>query len=61
MDARKLPKTQTKRPKLRIFRQKDANVIANSEDPDQNAPLRSILIRVFTVCHYTFNCSLGAV
>ena len=30
-----LPKIQTKRPNLRVFRQKDANVIANSEDPDQ--------------------------
>ena len=43
LDARKLccnlPKTQTKRPNLRVFRQKDANGIANSEDPDQTAPL----------------------
>ena len=42
-DARKLccylPYTQTKRPNLRIFCQKDANGIANSEDPDQTAPL----------------------
>ena len=41
-DARKLccylPNTQTKRPNLRIFCQKDANGIANSEDPDQMAP-----------------------
>ena len=41
-DVRKLccnlPKTQTKRPNLRVFRQKDANGIANSEDPDQTAP-----------------------
>ena len=29
-----LPKIQTKRPNLRVFRQKDANGIANSEDPD---------------------------
>ena len=38
-DARKLccnqPKIQTKRPNCRIFCQKDANGIANSEDPDQ--------------------------
>ena len=33
-----LPKIQTKRPNLRVFRQKDANGIANSEDPDQTAP-----------------------
>ena len=37
-DARKLrcnlPKIQTKRPNLRVFHQKGANGIANSEDPD---------------------------
>ena len=33
-----LPKIQTKRPNLRVFHQKDANEIANSEDPDQTAP-----------------------
>ena len=42
-DARKncsnLPKIQEKRPNLWVFRQKDANGIANSEDPDQTAPL----------------------
>ena len=32
-----LPKIQTKRPNLRVFCQKDANGIANSEDPDQTA------------------------
>ena len=41
-DARKLccnlPKMQTKSPNLRVFCQKDANGIANSEDPDQTAP-----------------------
>ena len=40
-DARKLcckvPKIQEKRPKLWVFRQKDENGIANSEDPDQGA------------------------
>ena len=45
-DARKLcfnlPKTQTKRPNLRVFPQKDANGIANSEDPDQTAPLGAV-------------------
>ena len=30
-----LPKIQIKRPNLRIFRQKDANGITNSEDPDK--------------------------
>ena len=48
-DARKfcfnLPKTQTKRPNLRVFCQKDAIGIdeANSEDPDQTAPLGAVL------------------
>ena len=45
-DARKLccylSKIQTKRPNLRIFCQKDANGIANSEDPDQTAPLGAV-------------------
>ena len=40
-DARKLccdlPKIKEKRPNLRVFRQKDANGIANSEDSDQTA------------------------
>ena len=34
------------RPNLRVIHQKDANGIANSEDPDQAAPL----ICVCTVC-----------
>ena len=45
-DARKLscnlPKLQTKRQKLRVFYQNDADVIANSEDPDQTAPLGAV-------------------
>ena len=45
-DTRKLrcdlPKIQTKRPNLRAFRQKDANGIANSGDPDQTAPLGAV-------------------
>ena len=45
-DARKfccyLPKIQTKRPNLRVFHQKDANGIVNSEDPDQTAPLGAV-------------------
>ena len=32
-----LPKIQTKGPKLRVFFQKHANGIANSEDPNQTA------------------------
>ena len=35
-----LPKIQEKRPNLGVF-QKDANGIANTEYPDQTAPLRS--------------------
>ena len=37
-----LPKFQTKRPKLRVFYQIDANGIINSEDPDQTAPLGAV-------------------
>ena len=33
---------QTKRPNLRVFCQNDANGIANSEDPDQIAPLGAV-------------------
>ena len=33
-----LSKIQTKTPNLWVFRQKDENGIANSEDPDQTAP-----------------------
>ena len=40
-DTRKLccnlPKIQTKRQKLRVFSQKDANRIAHSEDPNKTA------------------------
>ena len=46
LDTRKrccdLPKIQTKRPNLSVFCQKDANGIANSEDPDETAPLRAV-------------------
>ena len=45
-DARKLccnlPKIQEKRPNLWVFRLKDANGIANSEDSDQTAPLGAV-------------------
>ena len=45
-DAKKLccnrPKIQTKRPNLRVVCQNDANGIANSEDPDQTAPLGAV-------------------
>ena len=33
---------QTKRPNLRVLSQNDANGIANSEDPDQTAPLEAV-------------------
>ena len=45
-DTRKLycnlPKIQEKRPNLGVFREKDANGIANSEYPDQTAPLGAV-------------------
>ena len=45
-DARKLrcilPKIQTNRPNLSIFRQIDTDGIANSGDPDQTAPLGAV-------------------
>ena len=37
-----LPKIQIMEPNLRVFRQKDANGITNSEDPDQTAPLGAV-------------------
>ena len=39
-----LPKIQEKRPNLMVFRQKNANGIANiySEDPDKTAPLGAV-------------------
>ena len=33
---------QTKRTNLRVFCQNDANGIANSDDPDQTAPLGAV-------------------
>ena len=45
-EARKLPcnlpKIETKRPNLSVFHQKDANGVANGEDPDQTAPLGAV-------------------
>ena len=45
-DTRKLccnlPKIQEKMPNLWVFRQKDANGIANSGDPVQTAPLGAV-------------------
>ena len=45
-DTRKLccnlPENQTMEPNLRVFRQKDAHGIANSEDPDRTAPLGAV-------------------
>ena len=37
-----LPKIQTKTLNLREFHQKGVNGIANSEDPDQTAPLGAV-------------------
>ena len=37
-----LPKIHIKRPNHRVFCQNDANGIANSEDPDQTAPLGAV-------------------
>ena len=37
-----LPKIQTKKANLRVFRQKDADGKANSGDPDQTAPLGAV-------------------
>ena len=46
LDARKhccnIPKIRTKSPNLRVVHQKDANEIANCEDPDQTAPLDAV-------------------
>ena len=41
----KLSRTQRKRPNLKVFCQKHANGIANSEDPDQTAPLGYLSVR----------------
>ena len=45
-DAKKLccnlPKIKTKRPNLKVFCQKHADGIANSEDPDQTAPRAAV-------------------
>ena len=37
-----LPKTQEKRPNLRVFHQKDADVVVYSEHPDQAASLGAV-------------------
>ena len=37
-----LPRIQTKRPNLKIFCQNGTDGIANSEDPDQTAPLGAV-------------------
>ena len=37
-----LPKIRTKTPDNREFHKKGANEIANSEDPDQTAPLGAV-------------------
>ena len=45
-----LSKILTKRPKLKVFNQNDANGIANSEYPDQTAPLRAVCSGSALVC-----------
>ena len=56
-DARKfccnLPNFQTKRPNLKVFHQKDANEIGNSEDPDQTAPDLGLHCLLRPVCPKT--------
>ena len=41
-NKRKLCCKKPKRPNIWVFRQKDANGIANSGDPDQTAPLGAV-------------------
>ena len=48
--------TQTNRPNLRVFRQKDANGIANNEDPDQKGPLGVVC----TVCPDLLSKNFGS-
>ena len=58
LNARKfccnLPKIQTKRPNHRVFSQNVANGIANSEDPDQTAPLLSSALFAHTCMSKSF-------
>ena len=56
-----LSKTQTKRPFLKVFCQKDANGIATSEDPDQTAPLGAVWSgsALFTQTYLSENCHYG--
>ena len=49
-----LPKIQTMEPNLRVFRQKDANGIANSEDPDQTAPKVGLHCLLRPICQKTY-------
>ena len=50
-----------KRPNRRVFHQKDANGIANSEDPDQTAPLGAVrsgsalFARTYSICPKTLD------
>ena len=54
-------KIQTKRPNLSVFCQNDTNGIANSEDPDQIAPVDPDVsarnVRVITVAAWKWICS----
>ena len=64
LDARKhcchLHKIQTKRPNFRVFRQNDANGIANSEDPDQTAPLGAVISGSALFAHTCLSENLGS-
>ena len=52
------PKIQIKRTKLRVLRQKDAIGIANSDDPDQTAPLGDLSVRKLRVIPVLFHYTL---
>ena len=48
-----LPKIQTKRPNRRVFHQKEANGLANSEDPNQTAALGALHCLPRPICPKT--------
>ena len=54
----KSPKIQTKRPNLKVFCQKHANGIANSEDPDQTEEQSDLGLHCLprSICHYGSFC-----
>ena len=45
-------------PNLRVFHQKDANGIANSEDPDQTVPLGAVRSALFVQTYLYENLGL---